>query len=338
MTDSPGSGLSILVVEDDPDHLRYARTALSHDGFAVTAVGDARHAVRHLHLSDFDAVIADLRMPGMDGAELLRYTRLYRAETAFVMLTGHNDVSTAVESIRRGADEYLVKPVPPKVLSQSLLAAIERRTALHSSQLREKEADFASEASFLRGVQALVVSLETKDQYTRDHSKKVAGIALTMARRIPEITRRQLREIRLGALLHDIGKIGVPLTILHKQGPLTDEEWAVVRQHPEFGSRILEPVARFAPEVQRIVRHEHERWDGRGYPDQLAGEDIPLGSRLIMVADTYDAICSTRPYRKALSKNAAMKVIADGAGTQFDPSLVPVFAEVLDDLPEPRES
>jgi HD-GYP domain-containing protein (c-di-GMP phosphodiesterase class II) len=123
---------------------------------------------------------------------------------------------------------------------------------------------------------------------------------------------------------------------LHKNGPLNADEWDVVKEHPNYGARILEPLERHYPVVVDIVRSEHERWDGRGYPKGLAGKDIPLGSRIIMIADTYDAVCSTRPYRKAMDKDQALKIIREGAGSQFDPELVPVFEKVLADLPLPR--
>ena len=154
-----------------------------------------------------------------------------------------------------------------------------------------------------------------------------------MARKVPGISKQQLREIRIGALLHDIGKIGIPLEILHKQGKLNDEEWQKIKLHTIYGAKILEPLSKNYPEVQRIVRHEHERWDGKGYPDGLAENDIPLGSRLIMIADTYDAICSNRPYRKALSSEEALEIIQKGAGTQFDPNLLPIFESTYKDFP-----
>jgi len=332
----PGSGFSILLVEDDLEQQEVARYALLDQGFQVTACDDARAAVRHFNGDDYDAVLCDFGLPDMSGQELLRYVRLSSDAVSFVMLTGHDDVSTAVQSMRDGADEYLVKPVLPRKLAESLLSSIERRRQIESSVKRAKQADLAPFVGYLRGVQALVNSLETKDPYTHGHSKKVAEISVLMGRAM-DLSRRSLREIRVGALLHDIGKIGIPLSILHKQGPLTDDEWEVVKQHPEDGHRILEPLSRSYPEVQRIVRHEHERWDGRGYPDQIKGEEIPLGARLVMVADTYDAVCSTRPYRKALSKADALEVMRSGAGSQFDPQLVPVFEQVLPELPEPRE-
>lgn len=336
MTDTPGGGLRVLLVEDDPDVLRFLEVALTRAGFQVHGVEDGRSAVRKLHRQDFDVVVSDLRIPGIGGDELLGYVRLHRPDLPFVMLTGLNDVQTAVDVLHQGADEYLLKPIPPATLVGRVLRAVERRALEMERGRRARVADQAGLIGFLRAARALVNGIEAKDRYTRDHSRKVAHVAVAMARRLPGLTRRQVREIRTGALLHDVGKIGVPLPILHKQGPLTPEEWAEVRQHPLHGDRILQPLAQALPEVRRIVRCEHERWDGHGYPDGLAGEQIPLGSRLIMIADTYDAICSSRPYRPALTKEDALEVIRAGSGSQFDPKLVPVFESVLPELPDPR--
>jgi putative nucleotidyltransferase with HDIG domain len=325
----------VLVVEDDPDQSRLLEVGLAQQGFRITAVRDARSALHRLTLERFDVVVSDLNLPGMNGDELLRLIRNVDKELPFIMLTGENDVDVAVRSVHEGADEYLMKPASVGKVVQHILSAMDRRRRRADKDRRLRDADMAQLKAFMSGVQALVNSLETKDEYTRNHSKKVAQVALMMAQRLPGMDKRQLREIRVGSWLHDIGKIGIPLTILHKEGKLNDEEWEEIKKHTIYGARILEPLAKHYPHVQAIVRHEHERWDGGGYPDGLAGNDIPLGSRLIMIADTYDAICSTRPYRKAKPREFALKVIQEGAGTQFDPSLVPVFEETYHEFPCP---
>lgn len=337
MTAGPGSGFTVLIVEDDPDQLEITRQTLVQQGFAATGCADARTAVRELHDGDHDVVLCDFRLPDLSGRDLLNYVRMFSQRTAFVMLTGVDHVPTAVQSMREGADEYLVKPMPPDALAGHLLGAIEHRRVVAGHLRTHRQAERAPFVGFFRTVQSLVNSLETMDRYTHGHSVKVAGISLMMGRAMG-LPRTRLREIKHGALLHDIGKIGIPVQILHKQGPLSAAEWATVKMHPLNGHRILAPLAASFPEVQRIVRHEHERWDGNGYPDGLAGTAIPLGARLVMVADTYDAICSTRPYRQALSKDDAREVVRAGAGSQFDPDLVPVFERVLPELPAPREA
>ena len=326
--------LNVLLVEDDPDQAEMLSVALGRDGYRVAAVRDARGALLRLTLEQFDAVICDVGLPGMRGDELLRHVRTWDNRLPFLMLTGETDVPTAVRAVQDGADEYLLKPATPNMVEKGLRHAIAQR-ARHTEQQRVvAAASLAETKAFLAGVQALVNSLESKDQYTKNHSKKVAACAVLMAKALPGMTKPQLREIRLGALLHDIGKIAVPEHILHKNGPLTPEEWVVIKQHPLHSARIVEPLARALPEVQRIVRHEHERWDGKGYPDGIAGTDIPLGSRLIMIADTYDAVCSRRAYRDAQPREIALEVMREGAGTQFDPGLVPVFEQTYREFPE----
>ncbi len=333
---SPEPRSPVLVVEDDADYRELVCACLEADGFTVIAVDNGWAAVHRLSTETYSAVVADIRMPGMNGVDLLRYVRLYQQDLPFLLLTGVNDVTTAVKSMQQGADHYLLKPFPPGELGGKIREAQEQRSHEADRERRARRADTEGLIGFLRGVRSLVITLEMKDRYTRDHSRKVAQATVLMARRIPGMDRPTLRQIRVGALLHDVGKIGVPQEILQKTGPLDSGEWEIIKQHPEYGHRILQPLARSYPEVQRIVRHEHERWDGKGYPDGLAGKEIPMGSRLIMIADTYDAICSTRSYRKAMSKDAALKVMREGAGSQFDPDLVPVFEEVFDDLPAPR--
>jgi len=327
---------AVLLVEDDYEQADLVQRGLQQSGFRVAAVRDVRSAMHRLALENFEVIVSDLSLPGMNGDEFLRHIRQMEPEMPFLMLTGSQDVQTAVQSMHDGADEYLIKPVTPGTLSSKVREAIERRQQSLADSRRYLSADMSRLIAFLRGVHAIVNALETKDQYTKDHSKKVAQSAVQMARLVPGMGKREIREIRIGALLHDIGKIGIPLTILHKNGKLDDEEWQEIKRHPEYGVNILKPLGRYYPEVLAIVRHEHERWDGRGYPDGLSGTDIPLGSRIIMIADTYDAVCSTRPYRKALPKEAALEIIREGAGTQFDPSLVPIFEEVLPELPMPR--
>jgi len=324
---------NVLVVEDDPDQCALLEAGLSQQGYRVSAVRDARTALHRLALESFDIVVSDLGLPGMRGDELLRHIRNVDANLPFLMLTGENDVKTAVQAVRDGADEYMMKPASVASVAQHIASAMSRRSKTVADERKLKNADMAEVRAFLTGVQALVNSLEAKDKYTRDHSNKVAAFAVLMAKKIPGMTKQQIREIRVGAWLHDIGKIGIPLTILHKQGKLTDKEWETVKLHPIHGAKILEPLSKNYPEVQRIVLHEHERWDGNGYPDGIAGNDIPLGSRLIMIADTYDAICSERPYRKALPSEAALEIIQKGAGTQFDPNLVPIFESTYKEFP-----
>jgi HD-GYP domain-containing protein (c-di-GMP phosphodiesterase class II) len=185
------------------------------------------------------------------------------------------------------------------------------------------------ERNYLSTIQALAGALEASDQYTHDHAQDVAKWAIEVGRRLG-MDGRELRDLELGAVFHDIGKIAIPNEILNKPGKLTDAEFEVMKTHTIIGERIIAPIS-FLERVRPIVRHEHERWDGRGYPDGVAGEDIPLGSRIIFVCDAYHAITSTRPYRKAQPHDVAREVLVENAGTQFDPAVVQVFLDVIED-------
>jgi HD-GYP domain-containing protein (c-di-GMP phosphodiesterase class II) len=186
------------------------------------------------------------------------------------------------------------------------------------------------EQTFVSTVEALANALEANDEYTSMHARWITDLALRVGDEL-DLDKRGLKRLELGALLHDIGKIGIPSNILSKPGRLTAEERALIETHPELGERIIAPIDRLQ-EVRTIVRHCHERWDGRGYPDQIAGEEIPLESRIVFVCDAYHAMTTDRPYRKRLSHPEAVRRLREGAGTQFDSRVVEVCLSVLADL------
>jgi putative nucleotidyltransferase with HDIG domain len=190
------------------------------------------------------------------------------------------------------------------------------------------EATSRIERNYKDTIQALVHALEARDKYTADHSDVVAEWAMETGRRIG-MDETQLRDLELGAILHDIGKVAVPDDILNKPGRLTDEEFELMKTHTVIGERILKPIG-FLVNVAPIVRHEHERWDGRGYPDGISGDRIPLASRIIFVCDAYHAITSDRPYRKGQPHAFARRILTENAGTQFDPAVVAVFLDVIE--------
>jgi HD-GYP domain-containing protein (c-di-GMP phosphodiesterase class II) len=184
------------------------------------------------------------------------------------------------------------------------------------------------ELAYLGTAEALIAALEARDQYTAQHAESIVGWAEAVGRRM-QMSEAEIRDLRYGAAFHDIGKIAMPEAILNKTGPLTDEEYQVMQRHPVAGEQILAPVE-FLAGVRPIVRHEHERWDGAGYPDGLAGEAIPLGARIVFVCDAYHAMTSDRPYRRAMSDSEGRAELLRGAGSQFDPRVVELFLEVLD--------
>lgn len=333
--------LRLLLVDDEPEIRKILSTQLKSEGFVIDEVSSSREAIGQMRRRDYSAVLCDIRMNGMSGVELLQAIRVFDHRIAFLLVSGLNDLSLAVESMKLGADDYIPKPFKLEEMRERVLKALERRRKLWESLNRERnmasaiqerdreilKRDREIHALFLKGVQSIVLSLEAKDRYTKNHSKKVSELSDKIAEEMgfgPSMRRR----IRIAALLHDIGKIGIDRKILHKEGPLTDEEYEKIKEHPLISERILKPMMRRFPDIVLSVRHEHEKFDGSGYPDGLKGDSIPMASRIIAVADCHDAITSDRPYRKTQAKEIAVRVIETGSGTQFDPNVVTAYLKV----------
>lgn len=225
--------------------------------------------------------------------------------------------------------------IPPEpdelagVKDQLLVFTRELNQMLLAERLRRRELEEALdrlEKSYVATIKSLALAVEAKDDYTAGHLERTHRYAVALARRVDPVMAEN-RAVGYGFLLHDVGKVGVPESILGKDGPLTEGEWELMRQHPEIGERIVSPAEFLKPAVA-VIRHHHERWDGKGYPDGLAGEDIPLPARVFTLADTFDAMTTDRPYRKAMPDEAALEEIQRCGGTQFDPDLVGRFAEL----------
>ncbi|MFQ3610823.1 MAG: HD domain-containing phosphohydrolase, partial [Fimbriimonadales bacterium] len=281
---------------------------------------DALHLLR---TGDYDIVLSDIFMPGMNGFDLLRQIQDQAPHVPVILITGYGNIEMAREALKLGATDFITKPYN----IQEIPILIERNLMRHSLETnRTKQMEHERERSLKATLDALLAALDTRDTETEGHSERVAAYTMAMARRL-KLSEDELADIEKGALLHDIGKIGVPDSILYKPGPLTPEEWEIMKQHPVIGYRMcmkIDMLRNAAP----IVLHHHERWDGKGYPYGLSGEQIPLGARLFAIADTLDAMTSDRPYRKALSFAQAREEIIRCAGTQFDPDLVKLFREI----------
>jgi putative two-component system response regulator len=239
-------------------------------------------------------------------------------------MSAHADVYAAAAAIERGVDQLIVKPFELEDLRARVSDSLaKRRAATEAAEEREqlesklRQRDTESKVWILRAAHALATAVEAKDEYTAGHATRVTAYALTMAEEIGGIDPVRFR---LAGDLHDVGKIGVPDNVLNKPDRLTDEEFALVRKHPETGAHILEPLID-DPMVIGVVRWHHERWDGRGYPDGLVGEDIPLAARIITFADTLDALTTDRPYRRALGEVEVRAEFVNNCGTQFDPRI-----------------
>ena len=309
----PGGGpVRALVVDDEPRLRELMVRVLAREGFECRAAADGAAALRALDAWPAPLVMSDLRMPDVDGVELLRGVRQRHPDTAVVMVTAVADVDTAVRCLGMGAADYLTKPFHLDEVRARVRQALSRRRLVldnraHQRALEARVADQARrlERLFLASVASLADALEVKDPYTRGHSLRVGRYAEAIGRAMG-LDADTLRQLELGGHLHDLGKIGVREAVLNKAGPLTNEEYAHVMQHPVIGWRLLQPLLEEAPLALAMVRSHHERHDGRGVPDGLACGAVPLVARIAAVADSFDAMTSHRPYRRGLALGAAV--------------------------------
>jgi putative two-component system response regulator len=329
--------VNCLVVDDEPRLRQVLLHLMRSNGFRCFEASNGVEAVELLERQQVSLVMSDMRMPRMDGIELLGQIRKRWPDTAVVMITAVADVEVAVGCLASGASDYLTKPFHLEEVRARVSQALDRRRLVlenraYQSQLEQRVSAQARrlEEVFLAGVQALADSLEVKDPYTRGHSIRVSQYAATIARAM-KLDTEMVRQIEMGGHLHDIGKIGVRESILNKPSRLTDDEYAHIMTHPVVGWKILTPVlGDEEPIALNVVRSHHERVDGSGVPDGLKGDQIPLEARITSVADALDAMMSGRPYRLTEMKlDEALRELHKGSGTQFDGSVVEATIEAF---------
>ena len=308
----------VLIAEDDIANQALLARLLERAGYRSFAVGDGRDALRAAMEENPDIVLLDIGLPGMSGLDVCRRLRADTRTVALpiILVTGQTSARDVVAGLDAGADDFVRKPYD----EAELMARI--RSVLRLARV-------TAEVVGAHGViAALANAVEAKDVTTEQHCQRLAGFAHQLGMR-SGLEPPALKGVVFGALLHDIGKIGVSDAILTKAGPLTPQEWHEMRQHPIIGERICEPLAA-AAEFTPIIRSHHERWDGQGYPDRLRGEDIPLGARIVSLVDAYDAMIHDRPYRPALPIDVALNEIRVLAGAQFDPELATLFSDIVE--------
>ncbi|MBA7665505.1 Cyclic di-GMP phosphodiesterase [subsurface metagenome] len=324
---------AILIVDDEGIIRRLLHQKLSSEGYRCEQAGNAEQALEKLKSGAIELVILDIKMPGKPGTELLPEIKVKYPDTAVIMATAISDASIAIGCMKQGAYDYVTKPFNLDEVSLSVNRALEKRRLElenrdYQQHLEQKVEEQANKirASFFNAITALAYALEAKDVYTSGHSQRVTEVSVTIAKELG-LPKESLEKIRLAGLVHDIGKIGIRESVLNKPGSLTEEEYEHIKLHSETGEHILNPIVE-DEEILKAVRHHHERYDGLGYPDGLKGEQIPQLARIIAVADTFDAMTSERPYRKAMSKEAACAEVERCRGTQFDPEAADAFLEV----------
>jgi putative nucleotidyltransferase with HDIG domain len=335
----PGVLAPRALVADDDLQVRGTMVRMIQSlGFTCLEAGSGEEALALLESEgEVPLVISDINMPGMDGLGLLEGVLARYPDTAVIMLSGVAEVKTAVSCLEKGALDYLQKPAMLEEVRARVLKALEKRELLLQRRFYQKnlERRVRSQATriselFLEAVQTLAHALEAKDAYTRGHSRRVSRYAVKTALRLG-YTGEMLEHIRLGAELHDIGKIGTREAVLNKPGPLTPDEFQHITEHTLLGEKILAPLAREKGVVLRIVRSHHERMDGRGFPDGLKGDLIPIESRIVGVVDAFDAMTTNRAYRPSRDPMDAYTELRTCSGTQFDPDVVEAFINAFPD-------
>jgi putative two-component system response regulator len=351
----------VLIVDDDPTILKIVGISLEKEGFEIAAALNGVKALELVREGQFipDCVLLDYRMPEMSGIELLEILKIEYPLIPVIMLTALTDLEVAVETMKAGAFDYVVKPVRKIHLTETVKKSLRYRDILIENEWlaneneeyrRSLEIKVAKRTNELiqaykklkqtnmETVKLLAETIEAKDPYTRGHCNRVRILSSEIAHNLG-VSRDKIEILEYGALLHDIGKIGVSEILLNKHEKLTEKEKRSFQMHTVIGEHILSTVEFFQP-CLKIIRNHHEWHDGSGYPDEIKGKQIDLSAKIVTIADAFDAMTSTRPYREALPVEAALSEIVNGKGRQFDPSIVTVFInnELYKILPQAANS
>ena len=332
----------VLIVDDEASVRKVMAAVLTQVGVSCETAASAEEALRVLETREMDAVISDLQMPGMSGMDLLAKVRQSYPQTVFLMVTGVDDTRVGIQAMRQGADDYIVKPqqVDANIVLASLTRALhvkrleqevenyrhhlEEIVAEQTQQLREALRQI--ERSYDHTLEVLGAAIDLRDSPTAGHSRRVFLYSIEIAKAMGGLE-NQMRNIAMGAWLHDIGKLAISDAILLKPGPLTDEEREIMQRHVQIGYDLVKGIPFLADAAEIIFAH-HERCDGSGYPRSLKTEEIPVGARIFAVADTFDAMTSDRPYRRALPFETSREVIERGAGKHYDSQVARVFLSI----------
>jgi putative nucleotidyltransferase with HDIG domain len=327
----------ILIVDDEEMIRAILSRRLIQEGYSCVTARNGREALNHIYKNTYSLIISDIKMPEMDGIELLKRTKAMCPNMIVIIMTAYPEIDMAVAAMREGAYDFIIKPADLDLVILSVKRALEKKRLEEEIEVyhqnleklveertaKLQQAYHTLKKAYLDSVKVLVEAIDAKDPYTRGHSDRVRRMSLKIATSLGWSEER-VETLEYGALLHDIGKIGIKDEILQKPGSLSLEEYQAIQEHPLIGVKIVEGVDFFKDKIS-MIRHHHEHFDGRGYPDGLRGEAIPLEARIIAVPDAFDAMASLRPHRKAMSLEDILLEMEKCRGIQFDPNILEIF-------------
>lgn len=322
----------ILAVDDEEGIIDSLSIVLKRSGYHFTGITDPAKAIELVKNEHFDLLLLDFLMSPYHGDQVVEEIRKFDKELYILLLTGHKDLAPPLETIKKldiqGYCEKSNKFDQLLLLIESGIKSIKQMQEIKRINGELSQAKDKLEKAYLESIETLRYTVEAKDPYTKGHSDRVAEFSVLIGKK-PGLSEEDLKTLRIGGLFHDIGKIGIPDSILLKDERLTPEEYSEIKHHPSIGTHILSNATIFS-NIIPIVKHHHERYDGRGYPENLKGEDIPLLARIATVADAFDAMSSRRTYRNSLDINTIIDEIKKNSGTQFDSKIADVFLDILE--------
>jgi len=321
----------VLIVDDEYIGRETLQSVLEGEGYELEMAENGFQAIEKAKQLLPDVILLDVMMPGMTGFEVCQRIRSdpQIAEIPIIILTALDDRESLLNALKAGADDFISKPFDRFELRARLLGItrLNRYQKLLQERAKLREANAQLLNAYEATIDGLSHALDLRDRETEGHSRRVTEVTIKLAQAL-DISDEEITHIRRGSLMHDIGKIGIPDAILHKPEPLADEEWSMMRKHPQFAYDMLASIEYLRPALVIPYNH-HEKWDGTGYPRGLTGEEIPMSARLFAVADVWDALTSDRPYRPAWSQEQALAYIREQSGKHFDPKVVELFFKVI---------
>ncbi|MBC7877812.1 MAG: response regulator [Anaerolineales bacterium] len=324
----------ILIVDDEPAGRHTLESILEGQGYHLEMAANGAEALKKASQILPDVILLDVMMPGMDGFEVCRRIRNdpALAEIPIIMLTALDDKQSLLNGLESGADDYITKPYDRFELRARLLGItrLNRYRKLVDDRVHIEEAHSKLLSAYDATIEGWSRAMDLRDKETEGHTQRVTALTKKLAE-LAGMSNDELINMQRGSLLHDIGKMGVPDSILHKPAKLTDEEWSIMRQHPKYAYDMIQPIEYLRPALDIPYCH-HEKWDGSGYPRGLKGEEIPLSARIFAIIDVWDAVTSDRPYRLAWDKQKALEHINEQNGKHFDPHVVELFQKMMDDM------